>query len=494
MHAGPHSESISPQDVQETASGKRWHEQALVHGGQSGYHLFNAGVDGVAMRVQMIRTAERSLDLQYYIFRGDETGTLIVNELRRAADRGVKVRLLVDDGDTTWGDDIVLSLAGYPNVEVRVFNPFDYRGHHRLWRNVDFLLHKSRLDYRMHNKLLVADNAIALIGGRNIGNQYFQVDPASQFADDDVFVAGPVTQKLSGVFDEFWNSEVVVPAATLRPRVISKPKGTRRIQPQSDYLLRVDSGEPYAGIAVGRTALEWADAKVAYDSPYKREIEAGQRAGSLISGTLEAQIGSVQSELIMMSPYFVPSGTEEALLHQCRSRGAAVRVLSNSLESAPALAAQAGYDKVRQSLLEEGVSLYEVRAHLREYLGSGQSPSISRYGNYALHAKLYVFDRRRLFVGSWNYDQRSLRLNTEIGLLIDDGVLAAQVARRFDDMTIPGEAYMLFLEPGADGKQRVVWQTEEHRRVMVLRKEPSRGWWQRWSVKMLALLPLQPEL
>ena len=163
----------------------------------SGFRILQAGVDGLSARVQLIRGAERSLDLQYFIFRGDSSGSLIIQELRKAADRGVRVRVLVDDGDTMAGDEHVLQLDGYRDIQVRVFNPFNYRGHNRILRNLDFALHKQRLDYRMHNKLMVADNAAAIIGGRNIGNQYFQVDPESQFADADVFVAGPLVQSLS---------------------------------------------------------------------------------------------------------------------------------------------------------------------------------------------------------------------------------------------------------------------------------------------------------
>jgi len=486
--------STALQQPQETRLGKRTLEQASSHGGKSGYYLLNAGADGLAMRVQMIRGAQRTLDLQYYIFRGDDTGRLVAEELRHAADRGVRVRLLVDDGDTTWGDERILRLDGYPNVQVRVFNPFGYRGHSSLWRSLDFVLHKSRLDYRMHNKLLVADNAIALVGGRNVGNQYFQVDPASQFADDDIFVAGPISEALSGTFDEFWNSEMVLPAAPLAGRSTSRSKIAPISQADTAYLSRINSGEPYASLIDGRRPLEWASARLVYDTPYKRDVEARQRPGRLMSEAVEEQIGNVNNALLMMTPYFVPSERQLALLHQIRARGGEVRVLSNSLESAPTLSAQSGYEKVRVPLLQDQVRLYEVRARLLNSRGSGQTGKISRYGNYALHAKLYVFDRQRLFIGSWNYDQRSLLINTEVGLLIDDAAIATQVARRFDEMTTPAAAYALYLTQDPQGRARIAWRTEEGRQVVELGKEPSRGWWRRHLVHVLALLPLQPEL
>src|SRR5271166_423997 len=193
----PRNASVALASPQETRLGAHFADLAQAHGAMSGFHILPVGVDGFLARVQMIDAAERTLDLQYFIFRGDESGHLITEALIRASARGVRVRVLVDDGDTEDGDERLLALDGQPSLEIRVFNPFAYRGHVELRRAAEFLFNGRRLNYRMHNKLLVVDNAIALIGGRNIGNQYFQIDPESQFADDDVFTAGPVVQKLS---------------------------------------------------------------------------------------------------------------------------------------------------------------------------------------------------------------------------------------------------------------------------------------------------------
>jgi cardiolipin synthase C len=488
--------STALQDPRETRLGRQFHDAAQTHPGLSGFYLIQSGVDGLAARVQMVRSAERTLDLQYFIFRSDQTGTLLREELRHAADRGVRVRILVDDGDTEAGDEHLLELDGYPNMQVRVFNPFDYRKHNSVLRNLDFLFNKSRLDYRMHNKLLVADNAIALIGGRNVGNQYFQVDPESQFADDDVFAAGPIVQSLSESFDEYWNSEMVVPAARLGPAHPYQPPGTIPVVRGAgiDYAARIDSAEPYSGLISGRLTLIWAPARVVYDSPDKRSIERHEARGPLMSQAVEHEIGGVHVELLMVSPYFVPSDGELTLLKKVRGQDAAVKVLSNSLESAPSLAAQSGYDKVRIPLLESGVKLYEVRSRLYNTRGSGQTKQVSRYGNYSLHAKLYVFDRRRFFIGSWNYDQRSLRINTEIGLLIDNAELSGQIGRRMDAMIAPGAAYEVVLDQSKGNRARLAWETEIDHQKVRLKKEPSRGWWDREREKVIALLPLEPEL
>ncbi len=202
----------------EDALGKAFLPSAQSHGGDSGFHMLSAGIDGLTARVEMIDAAQRSLDLQSYIFRSDRSGNLIAHALLRAADRGVRVRVLTDDGESVSGDERILSLAAKPGIEIRLFNPLRYRGRLKLLRGADWLFEEGRLDYRMHNKLMVADNAVAIIGGRNIGDQYFQIDPASQFGDDDVVVAGPIVQRLSAVFDQFWNGDLAIPAPAVDKR------------------------------------------------------------------------------------------------------------------------------------------------------------------------------------------------------------------------------------------------------------------------------------
>jgi putative cardiolipin synthase len=458
----------------------------------SGFDLLQEGVDGLAARVQIIRGAERSLDLQYFIFRGDATGSLIRQELRDAADRGVRIRVLVDDGDTAAGDEKLLELDGYRDMQVRVFNPFTYRGHNKVLRNLDFVMHKDRLDYRMHNKVLVADNALALVGGRNIGNQYFQVDPKSQFADVDVFTVGACVEALSGAFEQFWNSELAVPAAGL-----ARPEKQRASMPTPlppDYLRRVESGEPLEGLMNKSTPLKWAEGQIFYDSPEKRLIERKQSGGQLMSRAVEHEIERSIKEVEIVSPYFVPSDKELELLKDARTRGDKVGVLTNSLETNPEIAAHSGYSKVRIPLLEAGTSMYEIRAKLDNVKGSGESRQIARFGNYALHGKIYIFDRRRVFVGSWNYDQRSLRLNIEIGVLIESAPVAEEVLHRFDEMTSPPEAYQVVLDSSDKHKPRLLWKTEIENQERVLKKEPSRGWFQRLKARLLSLLPLQSEL
>jgi putative cardiolipin synthase len=506
----PKVTSVALAHPEETRLGGQFAAASQAHDGTSGFRIITVGIDGFLARVQMIDAAERTLDLQYFIFRGDETGRLLTEALLRAADRGVRVRVLIDDGDTVAGDEQIIALDAHPAIEIRIFNPFAYRGHGRLRRHSEFLFNASRLDYRMHNKLLVVDNAVALVGGRNIGNQYFQMDPESQFADDDVFAAGPIAGQLSATFDEYWNSQFAIPAEALGRKkrtaaalAVHREQASERhgqqLQPLKgsgvDYVKRIATGEPYAGMISGQLPLVWAHAQVVCDSPDKKHVENGSLAGRLMTRPVGDAASAVQSELLIVTPFYIPADEEVQLLKDLRQRQVRVRILTNSLESAPELVAQSGYMHYRVPLLEDGVELYEIRSLLGNTRGSGQTARLSRYGNYSLHAKLFVFDRQRLFIGSMNFDQRSKRLNTEVGLIIESPELARQTAVRFEAMAQPENSYALELRPGSAGSSpHLVWHTQEDGKAVEYVREPARSAWERTKVKLLSLLPLAGEL
>jgi cardiolipin synthase C len=506
----PKTESTALIDPEQTRLGGQFAGVSREHAGTSGFRILTAGVDGLLTRVQMIDAAERTLDLQYYIFRGDQTGRLLTDALLRAADRGVRVRVLVDDGGMRNGDEQIMAISGHAAIEVRVFNPFAYRGHSRLLRALEFVFNASRVDYRMHNKLLVADNTAALIGGRNIGNEYFQMDPDSQLADDDIFVAGPTARQLSVTFDEFWRNHLSIPAEALGRKsghksALAKRRNSALARPVTiaqtstsdgvDYVTRIATGEPFAGMVAGRLPLVWAPAQLVSDSPDKKKVARGVRAGRLMAPVVAATASAAKTELLMVTPYFIPANEELQILKNLRLRQVPVRILTNSLESAPELSAHAHYAHFRVPLLVAGVELHEVRSLLGNARGSGQTARLSRYGNFALHAKLWVFDRQKLFVGSMNFDQRSKGINTEIGLIIDSPDLAQQTVLRFEAMAQPLNSYSLDLQPRhAEGRAELVWQTEENGQVVVYRREPARSWWDRFQVRLLAMLPIASEL
>jgi cardiolipin synthase C len=502
----PKTASIALPYGDQTRLGRQFESSARDHGGTSAFRILSTGVDGFLTRAEMINTAERTLDLEYFIFRQDETGQLLTEALLRAADRGVRVRVLIDDGDTLQGDEQIATLESHPQIEIRIFNPFVYRGHIELFRAVEFALTSSRLDYRMHNKLLVVDNAIALVGGRNIGDQYFQVDPDSQFGDDDVFAAGPIVGQLSRTFDEFWNSAMAIPVEGLASgtqtgaalEAFRKTLDEHRRQLKmdgTDYASRVATGEPLAGMIAGRLPFVWAHARLVYDSPEKKRVGNGEMIGKLMHHSVAEVAAAVQSELLMVTPFFIPGDAGMQMFEDLRKRGARVRVLTNSLESTPELVAHSGYMHYRLPLLADGVELYEVRALLGNARGSGEKLAATRSGNYALHAKLFVFDRQKLYIGSMNFDQRSRSLNTEIGLIIDSPELAQQTAARFESIVAPANSYGLALEADDAGRSpHLVWRTQENGRAVEYDTEPARSDWQRTKVNFLSLLRLDNEL
>lgn len=489
-----------------TRFGRQFAAAAREHGGNSGFRLLTVGVDGLLTRLQMVNAAERTIDVQYFIFRADDSGQLLTEAVLRAADRGVRVRVLVDDGETITGDDQLVALDAHPRIEVRIFNPFAYRGHSTFLRALEFTLSNARLDYRMHNKLMVVDNAIALIGGRNVGDEYFQVDPDSQVADEEVLAAGPVVKELSATFDMFWRSDMAIPVRALAEGTSSdaalaayrKVLDGHREQAQqdgTDFTRRIASGEPLAGFTSGRLPLVWAHARLVYDSPDKKRVANGEMVGRLMHRPVAEAAAGVQSELLMITPYFIPGAAGMQMFDELRKRNVRVGVLTNSLESATVLLAQSGYMGYRVPLLEQGVEIHEVRSLLGNARGSGETKRMSRYGNYSLHAKVFIFDRRSLFIGSMNFDQRSAHLNTEIGLIIDSPELAQQAAARFKAMTSPLNSYRLALHPRDGGRSPgLVWRTEEGGRAVEYDTEPARSQGQILKVELLSLLPLDDEL
>lgn len=501
----PKTESTAYAHPEETKFGRQFEQAAAEHPGKSGFRLITAGIDGFLARAQMANSAQRTLDIQYFIFRNDETGQLLADALLRAVDRGVRVRILIDDVDTADGDEQLKALDANPHIEIRIFNPFVYRGHDNFWRTLEFAFNKPRLDYRMHNKLFVADNAVALVGGRNLGDEYFQIDPESQLGDDDVFTAGPMVRKLSATFDEFWKCALAIPVEALaggKPSQEDLDRFRKALEEhrkllkddKTDYAVRIASGEPLASLLSGKLPLVWANAQLVYDSPDKRSVEKGEMVGKLMHRAVADTAASVDSELLMISPYFIPGNDGMELFARLRARGVLVRVLTNSLESTKEIAAQSGYMHYRVPLLEEGVELYEIRAQLGNTRGSGETRAISSYGNFGLHGKMFIFDRERVYIGSMNFDQRSESLNTEIGLIIDSPELARQCAARFDALTQPANSYALALRPGAGESQHLIWATLEDGKPVTYDRDPARNEGQRFKVKLLSLLPLDREL
>jgi putative cardiolipin synthase len=505
-HDYPRVDSRALAESAETRLGSQLESATRAHGGDSGFRLLSVGVDGYLTRMQMIDAAERTLDLQYSIFRGDDSGRLVTEALLRAADRGVRVRILLDDGERVGGDEQIAPLTAHPGIEIRFYNPFAYRGNLKVVKAAEYLFNRSRLNYRMHNKLMVADNAVALVGGRNIGDQYFQVDAEEQYADTDVFAVGPIVSQLSASFDEFWNHPLSIPKEALATgrssrSALSEHREETATDPAEvgadgvDIASRVESGEPFAGMLSGRLPLVWAPAQMISDSPDKKSVKDGSRVGRLMLRPVALSALAVQSEFLVITPYLIPGDEGMQLFGELRSRDVRVRILTNSLISATLPLGHSGYMGYRVPLLEYGVELYEVRALLGNTRGSGQTAAMSRHGTYSLHAKMFVFDRRSIFIGSMNFDQRSMHLNTEMGLLIDSPELAQELARRFAAMVQPANAYEVLLQANRSGRgHHLIWRTLEDEEMVDLQSEPARSAWQKLQAGLLSLLPLDSEL
>lgn len=497
----PREESTALAHPETTRLGKQVDTQARAHPGLAGFRLITQGVDGYLLRGELADAAERTLDLQYFIVQNDDTGKLLMDRVLRAADRGVRVRLLLDDSDDVLRDRQVLALAAHRNIEIRVFNPFLTRGMLDFMRPVEFAVAASRLNYRMHNKLFVSDNSVAILGGRNIGDEYFQASSQTEFGDFDILTVGPLVGQVSKSFDVFWNSGLAIPLEAL---IFGKPFTTTLDQYRavlaenrdkmagSPYVVRLAAGDPLAPIVTSGSGLVWAKGEVLYDSPEKEKVENGDQPGRLLRKRLGEAIRGVKSELLVVSPYLVPGDGGVKLLADLRGRGVHVRILTNSLASTDMPIVHSGYQKYREPMLKEGIELYEVRPVLGnpDAKGGGGSLRNPSGGQFALHAKVFVLDRRSVFVGSMNFDRRSLRLNTELGVLIESPELARQVIARFNAIAQPANSYVPVLTTDVNGKQTLVWRTEENGKRVELQSEPNADVLKGIKTDLLALLPL----
>jgi len=494
----PKQASLAIDHPETTPLGSQVEKAAQAHPGLSGFRLLPGGGQGLRTRAELAEAAQRTLDLQYFIIQNDVTGKLIMDAVLRAADRGVRVRMLIDDTDDVGKNKQVTALAAHHNIEIRVFNPFYTRGPLTLLRWSEYMVDR-RLNYRMHNKVFIADNAAAVIGGRNIGDEYFAASTRTDFADFDVLAMGPIVQRVSASFDSYWNSDLAIPIQALladQPsdealKAYRADLEQNRREPQTSMRLpKIDVVDPVHALVDRDESVIWAKAEVLVDNPDKLKIEAGQKDGQLLRHRLVQALGTVQSEVLIVSPYLVPADEGMRLIEQMRSRGVHVRIITNSLASTDVPAVHAGYDHYRRRMLEDGVELYEVRPapEATDDRGHNLKPS---EGQFALHAKVFVFDRKQLFVGSMNFDYRSLKLNTEIGLLIDSPTLAQQAGKRFDAIAQAANCYIPQLSaPDAFGHRQLTWRTAENGKTVDLNREPAGNLGRELQANLLSLFPV----
>jgi putative cardiolipin synthase len=503
-----------------TPLGKRFAAQAGRHPGLSGFQLLQRGIDSFLLRAQLVNAARRTVDIQYYIFAEDDTGKHLQHAILRAADRGVRVRLLIDDTNsfgTPGAQEILSALNDHRNIELRLFNPFYYRDDIPALRAIDAALNAPRVNRRMHNKLFVADNAVAIVGGRNVADAYYGAGstqtvvlglPAGaepiRFGDFDVAAIGPIVPELSQTFDAYWNSALSVPAQALAPALrdtASLPEARAELAAHAsngdppEIERRLASGEPLSGLLAGRVRLVWARASVVADPPEKAAPRIGEPVRSPIARALVEPIAGVDRDLVIVTPYFVPGPSVSSLIEDALRRDVRVRILTNSLASTDVPAVHGGYRKYRRPLVESGAELYEVRAMpgssrggsgLR---GSGAASGRGSDAPFALHAKLYVYDMRRVFVGSANFDRRSFAHNTELGLMIDSPELARQIVARFDRFASSASSYRVVMGPAGPFGRQLRWRTQQDGATADLDEDPDATPWRRAQAGLVSLLP-----
>jgi len=477
----------------DTAPGRYIHGELAAHPNQSGFRLVTMGPNALLSRVVLTDHAASSIDLQYYIFENDATGKLVAQHLLAAADRGVRVRLLVDDINSDGKDRLLAALDAHEKIEVRVFNPFRTRSPSLPSRIAQFLLEGSRLNRRMHNKSFIVDGNVAVVGGRNIGDPYFGAGDNANFRDLDLIAIGPVVNEAARAFDDYWNSDSAYPVTAFRDMHASAADLARmrttlahdaRQFAQSDYAQAALDALPDGGPTADRFGnWFWGQAELVADAPEKVEIHRdvpSMRIGPKVKTILDA----ANRQVLLITPYFVPGDSGVHYLASLTQRGVRVDVLTNSLASNDETAAQAGYTNHRQALLAAGVHLFEMRPS-----ATTGSPEITVRGKSAgasLHAKAAVVDDRYAFVGSMNMDQRSKLLNTEMGVIVDCPDLAAAIAKMFATASSPANAYRVDLQSG-----HATWTTEVDGQPKVFTSEPDSTWQRRFILHVLRVLPIE---
>ena len=463
----------------------------------TGYLVLFEPLEALATRLSLIDKAEKRLDLQYYIWDNDKVGSLALHALIRAADRGVKIRLLIDDNNAKSTEGIFLALAQHPNIEVKLFNPYRFRK----YRAFDMILDLKRINRRMHNKSFIADHQVALIGGRNMTNQYYNVSDNYQFSDVDVMLVGTAVKDISHSFDEYWSHEYaykVQEVVKQSAHHLSYESLKRQLDEHykrvtvQNYLDLTSNSQAIDSLMSRDIQLDWVKAEVVKDSPDKIKSKAKKKEH--LNFQLIQHLEQPEKNVDLISAYFVPEKKGAKMLTDLAKDGVKVRVLTNSFKANDVAVVHAFYGKYRQNLLEHGVQLYEFLPALNkndldkntEDLAKKAKVSIKGLSRSSLHAKLMALDEKQVFIGSFNFDPRSAYLNTEIGVLLNSPPLAQAVHTTMDE-NLSKYAYKLVL----DANKKITWQRQTPQGPVIYTKEPRMKWWQRAGIKMLSWLPIE---
>ena len=458
--------------------------QGAGHEGLTGVLPLHNGAEAFAARIMTADAAVSSIDAQYYIWHGDLTGYLLLDALRRAADRGVRVRLLLDDNGTAGLDPELAELNAHPNFEVRLYNPFNLR---RL-KMLSFAFDFGRLNRRMHNKSFTVDGQVSILGGRNVGDEYFDTGPTALYVDLDVLAVGRIVAEISADFDRYWTSKAVYPAGKIvgpppAEDPVARALDRLRHNPQmAEYRSILERSDIVADLARGDTGLEWTSAMLISDDPAKGTGAVPQR--DLLAARLTRAVGDVTQRFDGISAYFVPGKAGVETFAGLERSGVQVRLLTNSLEATDVLPVHAGYAKRRGDLLDAGVALFELRRQAAPGAPKDRAGPFGSSGA-SLHAKTFAVDGARIFIGSFNFDPRSTMLNTEMGLLIDSARLAGGVHAEFD-RNLDGMAWRV-----ERNKSGLIWVDPTEPGAPALAAEPGATLPRRIAIALLGWLPVE---
>ncbi|HZX90995.1 MAG TPA: phospholipase D family protein [Rudaea sp.] len=496
----PKEASTALPPVVDSSSGSYVHSEVDKHKeGVSGFRLLTLSTNALMSRLTLIDHATRSVDVQYYIFANDATGRLVAQRLLAAADRGVRVRLLIDHAGVDDKEHLLDGLDAHEKIEVRFFNPFHTNSPSMPSKIAQFILDGQRLNRRMHNKSLVVDNDVAIIGGRNIGDAYFDASENTNFRDLDVVAIGPVVEAASRSFDNYWNSDAAYPVTAFKDsqattanldRVRKSLAEHARAFAESDYAQAAFEALPNGPTADRRGEWFWGNADLLADEPEKVDMKEDQPTFR-IGPKIKTIVDGAQHQVLLLSPYLVPGQSGTEYLTSLAQRKVDVQVLTNSLASNDEPAAHAGYVRYRSDLVAGGVKVFELRpaaSSKQDATAFGTSSGV------ALHAKAIVVDKRYAFVGSLNIDQRSKLLNTEMGVMVDCPKLAEAVAGFFAKATEPTSAFEVMLAPAAGQGAKsthLVWLAQEHGQQVTLDSEPDASSGRKLEVTLLQLLPIE---
>ncbi len=457
----------------------RWlHE----HNGLSGFYPLSQGMDALGVRLRLAERAESSIDLQYFLMKNDTAGAVLIKSLLKAADRGVRVRFLLDDIFTKTPDRTLLLLNQHEYIEVRVFNPISRSG---IW-GLNFLTSFKQANRRMHNKSFTVDNQVSVVGGRNIADEYFQLKDDNVFADFDVLAVGPIADEISKSFDRYWNHSHALPIDYFASNKKNEELETVRAESAEGlnavYDLvyrRAFESHLLQDLFAGRQPLIPADARVLSDSPDKLINEISDEHMQLANDLREVLL-SAEEEVIVITPYYVPRDDGIQLLRNLTDRGIRVVIITNSLASNNHVAVHSGYAKYRKDIIGAGAELFEIRANAGRELSDRKDDPES----LTLHTKLFLFDRRYLFVGSLNLDPRSVEINAEMGLLIDSAEFAGAMAVAVEERLAVAAYKVVENERG-----KLEWHAMIDGEEIIETKEPLTSWWRRFKAWFMKIVP-----